>query len=65
MLNNLKMKPLKNPDDDYGHILTSKIPWLMKDPRTITLQTKSSYIYISGSENHVNVLAKQELLSQK
>lgn len=59
------MKPLKNPDDEYGHILTSKIPWLMPDPRTITLKTKTNYIYISGSPTHVNVLASQELVSQK
>jgi hypothetical protein len=42
------MKPLKNPDDDYGHILTSKIPWLLQDPRTITKNTKKSYIYVKG-----------------
>ncbi len=40
------MKPLKNPNDEYGHILTSKIPWLLPDPSTITKNTKSSYIYV-------------------
>ena len=32
---------------NMGSILTEKIPWLMNDPRTITKNTKKSYIYIS------------------
>jgi len=43
------VKPLKNENDEYSHILTSKIPWLLPDPRTITKDTKKSFIYISGS----------------
>jgi len=30
-----------------GSILTEKISWLLTDPRTITKNTRSSYIYIS------------------
>ena len=29
-----------------GSILTEKIPWLLTDPRTINIKTKSSYIYV-------------------
>jgi len=37
---------LRQDTNEYGHILTSKIPWLMSDPRDITTKTKKEYIYI-------------------
>ena len=30
-----------------GSILTEKISWLIKDPRTINKNTNTSYIYVS------------------
>jgi len=41
---NLGELPIKNVD--MGSILTEKIPWLIRDPRTISTKTKKEYLYI-------------------